>query len=86
MEGVVASLFETSLIGGAFVYLLWYITSTFKDAITKISDNLDKMSDQLGNISTNLQDTNDRLEVVEKHINTPQLTRTEGSGYYGQSR
>lgn len=82
MEGVVASIFETSLIGGAFVYLLWYVTKTFETSISKIAGNLDKMSAELSNISTILKSTNERLEVVEKHINK----KVEGSGYYGQSR
>lgn len=59
MEEVVFKLFENSIIGGAFVYLLWYITRNFKDA-------LDKNTEKLSDISQTLKDMDVRIAKLER--------------------
>lgn len=47
LEEVVGSVLENSLIGGAFVYMLYYITKNFKEALDKNTDKLEQISDTL---------------------------------------
>lgn len=59
MEELIIKVFENSLIGGAFVYLLWYITKNFKEA-------LDKNTLELRNISSTLSHMDKRIEKLEQ--------------------
>lgn len=59
MDAVVKQLIETSIVGGAFIYMLFYITKNFKDA-------LDNNTDKLELISSTLQDMNNRLTKLEE--------------------
>lgn len=47
LEELIVKLFENSLVGGAFVYLLWYITKNFKEALDKNTEKLEVISDKL---------------------------------------
>lgn len=58
MEETIVRMFENSIVGGAFVYLLWYITKNFKDA-------LDKNTSMLGDISSTLKDMDKRIAKLE---------------------
>ena len=47
MEEAIIGVLENSLVGGAFVYMLYYITKNFKDALDKNTDKLEQISDTL---------------------------------------
>jgi uncharacterized membrane-anchored protein len=61
MEQVLISILENSIVGGFFVYMLFYITKNFKEA-------LDKNTDQLEQISNTLNTMDQRISKLEKGL------------------
>lgn len=61
MEQVLISVLENSIVGGSFVYMLFYITKNFKEA-------LDKNTIQLEQISNTLNTMDQRISTLEKGV------------------
>jgi hypothetical protein len=50
METIIASVIEKSLVGGAFIYLLYMFTTKFNTTLEKIADTLVHVSNTLNNL------------------------------------
>jgi hypothetical protein len=61
MEQILISILENSIVGGSFVYMLFYITKNFKEA-------LDKNTDQLEQISNTLNTMDQRISKLEEGV------------------
>lgn len=75
MADILVNLFENSIVGGAFVYLLWYVTKNFSNAVEKneksmlqMSANMENMGKQLSDVSTTLTKINGRMENMESRM------------------
>lgn len=73
MEQVIAGILEKTLVGGAFLYLLYKFTSDFsvsqKDIVkglTQIAGGMTKMSKTLVDVSTSLHNLDDRVKKLEE--------------------
>lgn len=58
MENIIASLLEKSLVGGAFLYMLWMFTTKFNVTLENIADTLHQVSHTL----TSLENRVSKLE------------------------
>lgn len=74
MEEIVVSIIEKSLIGGAFLYMLYYFLGRFGNALESVSKTLES-------ISSTLLRTNFRLDAIEERIK-----KLEGGDICGQSK
>jgi hypothetical protein len=50
METIIASAIEKSLVGGAFIYLLYMFTTKFNVTLEKIAETLVHVSNTLNNL------------------------------------
>jgi hypothetical protein len=66
LEELIASLLEKSLIGGCFIYLLYYVVQNMKS----ITDSLGCVGETLKEVSGTLLKIDLRVEMLEKRMNT----------------
>lgn len=66
LEEVAASFLEKSLIGGCFIYLLYYVVQNMKS----ISDSMKGVGETLKEVSGTLLKIDLRVEMLEKRMNT----------------
>lgn len=62
MEDMIATLLEKSLVGGAFLYMLYMFTTKFNVTLEKVADTLLEISKTL----TNLDERVKKLEEEQK--------------------
>lgn len=67
-EQVISKLFEYSLVGGAFVYLLVFVTKKISAALDVMGENLQKFGASLENVSNTLMRFDTRFELLEKRL------------------
>jgi hypothetical protein len=74
-EQVLSKVFEYSLVGGAFIYLLFFVTKRLDAALSKnaemnvqISESMVKMSITLVEVSGTLGQLNQRMETLERTV------------------
>jgi hypothetical protein len=74
-EQVLSKVFEYSLVGGAFIYLLFFVTKRLDAALSKnaemnatISESMVKMSMTLVEVSGSLGQLNARMEMLERTV------------------
>lgn len=68
MEEVIISLLEKSIVGGAFVYLLYYFTTFLSKLLGDMSTTIEKLGETLTSISNTLTKMDMRMESVEQRI------------------
>jgi phage-related protein len=62
MEQVIGKVIETTVMGGAFLYLLHHVTTNFNTILNKITVAIEKIAETLLRIDM-------RVEQLEKRIN-----------------
>lgn len=66
MEQLIVGLLEKSLVGGAFIYLLWTFVTKFNVSLEKIADTLVGVSGTLSRIDKRMEVLEQRVEHLEK--------------------
>jgi hypothetical protein len=66
MEEVIYGLLEKSLVGGAFLYLLYMFVTKFSTSQEMIVKEMVKMSKALNNVSNTLSTLDERVRKLEE--------------------
>lgn len=66
IEQVVADVIEKSLVGGAFLILLFYFLGSFSKSVNSIAENMVNVSNTLDKVNTRLESVEQRLEHLER--------------------
>lgn len=61
MEGLIVSLFEKSLVGGAFVYLLYFFVNKFNITLLDVATTLKEVSGTLSSMDA-------RMTTLEEEV------------------
>jgi hypothetical protein len=66
VEAVIASILEKTIVGGAFVYLLFHFVNRFGSALDKIGTQMENIASTLFRINTRLDNVETRLDKLEE--------------------
>lgn len=66
MEDLILKIIENSLVGGAFLLLLWKFITDFSSSQKGIVDGLTQMSTTLVKVSETLNNLDDRVKALEE--------------------
>lgn len=66
MEALIVSLLEKTIVGGAFIYLLYYFVSKFSVTLERISATLERISNTLLRMDIRFENLEKRVEQLEK--------------------
>jgi hypothetical protein len=66
MEELIYGILEKSLVGGAFLYLLYQFTTKFTKTQEDIVNGLTKMSETMSEISNTMSTLDERVKALEK--------------------
>lgn len=73
MEEIIVNLLESTLVGGAFVFLLWRVTTTFENSLNGNTEELKRITGVLVRLDL-------RMESLEKRIADVEKGRSETNG------
>ena len=66
MEQVVLSILEQSLLGGAFIIMLYYFLTKFAQTLDRVALSLEMVSTTMSNMDIRMESVERRLEALEK--------------------
>ena len=65
MEQIIASVIEKSLVGGAFLYMLYHYTTRFTESLADVSITLKKVSTTMNRMDMRMEQMEKRIEKLE---------------------
>ena len=65
MEDVFISVLEKSVVGGAFMYLLYHFISRFTCSLTDVSNTLRQISQTMNSMDMRMEQMEKRIEKLE---------------------
>lgn len=65
MEELIYGMLEKSLVGGAFLYLLFYVVNKNGSAMQLIAENMAKISETLLRIDMRVEQMDERIKELE---------------------
>lgn len=66
LENIIGKLVETTIIGGAFMYLLYFMVNNINDMMAKLGECLQRVSDTLMKIDLRMEHIENRICELER--------------------